>query len=51
MNLPAYRRALRMAHEEYQQEVNAATDRLMKALAVADEKFHEDQETAKAVEG
>jgi hypothetical protein len=50
MNLPAYRRALHMAHERFQQEVQEAADRLAKAVIVADSEFHEDQDEIAAAD-
>lgn len=46
MNFPEYRRARSLAYEEYQQEVQAAADRLGKALMAADNAFLEEQDEA-----
>jgi len=42
MNLPEYRTAQRRAYQDYQEAVTEAGERLMKALAVADQEFFED---------
>lgn len=48
MNLPEYRAAQRKAYQDYQESVNEATERLTKALMVADQEFFEDAAAEKA---
>ena len=50
MNLPEYRRAYRMAQERFSAAVSEASEVLGKELAVADERFFEDQEKAVAID-
>lgn len=42
MNLPEYRAAQRKAYQDYQESINDAGEKLMKALAVADQEFFEE---------
>jgi hypothetical protein len=49
MNLPEYRRAYRTATERFQVAVSEAAEVLYRELLIADDKFFEDKEEAKAV--